>query len=135
MVDGLLHINGKPVVRQRIENYATRDALGRSTSVPEYLETLPNGVAHRIVEQDSDRGYWDNTPIYTVPPGCFFMMGDNRDNSTDSRDQSSVGYVPFENLVGRAGIIFFSIEENASTWKVWEWPWTVRWDRVLRSVE
>jgi signal peptidase I len=135
VVEGILQINGQAVKRERIEDYETSDAFGRTIAVPQYLETLPNGVAHRIVERDSDRGYWDNTYVYTVPAGHFFMMGDNRDNSTDSRDESSVGFVPFENLVGRAEIIFFSIDENASAWKIWEWPWTVRWNRLLRPIK
>ena len=135
VVEGILQINGKAVQRERIADYETSDAFGRTIAVPQYQETLPNGVSHRIIERDGDRGYWDNTYVYTVPAGHFFMMGDNRDNSTDSRDESSVGFVPFENLVGRAEIIFFSIDENASAWKIWEWPWTVRWNRLLRPIK
>jgi signal peptidase I len=135
VVEGILQINGKAVLRERIADYETSDAFGRTIAVPQYQETLPNGVSHRIIERDGDRGYWDNTYVYTVPAGHFFMMGDNRDNSTDSRDESSVGFVPFENLVGRAEIIFFSIDENASAWKIWEWPWTVRWNRLLRPIK
>ncbi|NNM72233.1 signal peptidase I [Enterovirga aerilata] len=134
VVDGVLHINGKAVVRKRVEDYRTTDPYGRPVSVPQYDETLPNGVTHRVIERDGDHGYWDNTYVYTVPPGHFFMMGDNRDNSTDSRDESSVGFVPFENFVGRAEIIFFSIDENASAWRIWEWPWTVRWGRILDPI-
>jgi signal peptidase I len=62
------------------------------------------------------------------------MMGDNRDNSTDSRvspTAGGVGYVPFENLVGRAEVIFFSVEEGSKAWEFWKWPWTVRWDRMF----
>jgi signal peptidase I len=135
VVEGILQINGKAVLRERIADYETSDAFGRTIAVAQYQETLPNGVSHRIIERDGDRGYWDNTYVYTVPAGHFFMMGDNRDNSTDSRDESSVGFVPFENLVGRAEIIFFSIDENASAWKIWEWPWTVRWNRLLRPIK
>jgi signal peptidase I len=134
VVEGVLQINGQAVKRERIENYRTTDAFNQPIEVPQYLETLPNGVQHKIIERDGDRGYWDNTYVYTVPPGHFFMMGDNRDNSTDSRDQASVGYVPFENFVGRAEIIFFSIDEGASAWAVWEWPWTVRWERMFRPI-
>jgi signal peptidase I len=135
VVEGVLQINGKAVQRERIADYETSDAFGRTIAVSQYQETLPNGVSHRIIERDGDRGYWDNTYVYNVPAGHFFMMGDNRDNSTDSRDESSVGFVPFENLVGRAEIIFFSIDENASAWKIWEWPWTVRWNRLLRPIK
>jgi signal peptidase I len=134
VVNGVLQINGTPVKRERIEDYQTQDPFGRTISVPQYRETLPNGVVHNVIERDGDRGYWDNTYVYTVPAGHFFMMGDNRDNSTDSRDESSVGFVPFENLVGRAEIIFFSIDESASAWQVWEWPWTVRWSRMFNTI-
>jgi signal peptidase I len=134
VVEGLLHINGRPVKRERIEDYRTTDLYGRTVAVPQYRETLPEGTSHAIIEREGDRGWWDNTAVYTVPAGHYLMMGDNRDNSTDSRDQSSVGFVPYENLVGRAEIIFFSIDENASAWRIWEWPWTVRWERMLRPI-
>ena len=135
MISGVLNINGKAVERRKIEDYVTTDPYGRSIAVPQYMETLPGGVAHRTIERDGDTGYWDNTDVYTVPAGKFFMMGDNRDNSTDSRDQGSVGFVPYENFVGRAEIIFFSIDEYASAWKVWEWPWTVRWSRIFTRIQ
>ena len=134
VVEGVLQVNGKAVQRKRVEDYRTTDPYGRAVSVPQYDETLPNGVTHRVIERDGDHGYWDNTVVYTVPPGHFFMMGDNRDNSTDSRDESSVGFVPFENFVGRAEVIFFSIDEGASAWRIWEWPWTVRWGRILNPI-
>jgi signal peptidase I len=62
------------------------------------------------------------------------MMGDNRDNSTDSRVLSQVGYVPAENIIGRAQIIFFSIRDDTRAWEVWRWPWSVRWDRLFTLV-
>jgi signal peptidase I len=134
VLGGVLHVNGQAVPRERVGDYRTQDPFGRTQSVPMYKETLPNGVAYNVIERDGDRGYWDNTNVYTVPAGHFFMMGDNRDNSTDSRDEGSVGAVPYENFVGRAEIIFFSIDEFASAWKIWEWPWTVRWDRLFQPI-
>ena len=134
MIDGILHINNQPVKRERIADYVTNDAWGRSTPVIRYRETLPNGLGHEIIESQGDTGSFDNTPVFTVPAGHFFMMGDNRDNSLDSRDRS-VGFVPFENFVGRAEIIFFSIEDGASAWRVWEWPWTVRWTRLFSAIK
>jgi len=113
MVGGVLHING-----QRVK---------------QYRETLPDGVSYNTLDL-TDNGFYDNTPVYTVPPGDYFMMGDNRDNSTDSRVLSAVGYVPFENIVGRAQMIFFSIAEGEHAWMFWRWPWSVRWDRLFTLV-
>jgi signal peptidase I len=135
VANGVLHINGTAVKRERVQDYETQDPFGRPIRVPQYRETLPNGTSHFIIEREGDRGFWDNTATYAVPPGHYFMMGDNRDNSTDSRDEGSVGYVPLENFVGRAEIIFFSIDEGASAWQIWEWPWSVRWERMFSSIK
>lgn len=131
MIDGVLHINGKAVERTRIDDFITTDSFGAVRRVPRYSETLPNGVTYETLDL-TPRGTWDNTGVYKVPPGHYFMMGDNRDNSTDSRVLSAVGYVPFENFVGRAEMLFFSVDEQASAWMIWEWPWTVRWNRLFR---
>jgi signal peptidase I len=134
MIDGVLHINGTPVQRERIADFIATNAFGNTVNVPRYRETLPNGVSYDTLDLDSN-GIEDNTQVYEVPPGEFFMMGDNRDNSTDSRvppTSGGVGYVPFENLVGRAEIIFFSVDEGESALAFWKWPWIVRWDRLFK---
>lgn len=134
VIRGVLHINGQPVQRERVEDYKAVDDYGRTSAVPRYKETFPDGTSHFVIELKGDQAYWDNTDVYTVKPGHYFMMGDNRDNSTDSRDEASVGQVPAENLVGRAEIIFFSIDENASLWRFWEWPQLIRWNRIFERI-
>ncbi|MEA2924684.1 MAG: signal peptidase, partial [Alphaproteobacteria bacterium] len=133
MIDGVLNINGEPVKRERIEDFIESEEGSRTTRVKRWRETLPNGVSYTTLDL-VDNGFYDNTPVYHVPAGHFFMMGDNRDNSTDSRVLSQVGYVPFENIVGRAQIIFFSILEGEHAWMVWRWPWSVRWNRLFTIV-
>jgi signal peptidase I len=137
MIHGRLYINGAMVERTALPPYSTPGHFGRPVDVPHYEETLPGGVKHEVIELDGDDGYYDNTAVYEVPPGNYFMMGDNRDNSTDSRvppDQGGVGFVPFDNLIGRAEVIFFSVEDGEPAWQVWRWPWIVRWHRLFQAV-
>ena len=132
MISGVLHINGQPVKRERMEPFQD-DEGGRTTSVRRWRETLPNGVSYSTLDM-VENAFYDNTSVYHVPPGNFFMMGDNRDNSTDSRVLAQVGYVPFQNIIGRAEIVFFSIGEGERALFVWRWPWTVRWSRLFTIV-
>ena len=136
VLEGRLYINGQMIPREPIEKVRTEDFYGRTVEVPTYKETLPGGVSHTIIEIQGDTGFNDNTGVFEVPPDHYFMMGDNRDNSTDSRvtpEQGGVGYVPSENLIGRAEMIFFSIKGEPA-WKFWTWPWTVRFDRLFKPV-
>ncbi len=132
--EGRLHVNGKQVVRRRVADFIEIDEYGRIHRTAQFDETLPNGRTHRILEH-TDQGQLDNTPVYVVPEGHYFAMGDNRDNSLDSRVLGGVGFVPAENLVGRAEILFFSIDGSASVWEIWRWPATIRFKRFFDLVE
>jgi signal peptidase I len=133
MIGGVLHINGQPVKREKIEDFVSKDALGRTIHTTQYNETLPNGRVHHIIEE-SDNGPLDNTQLYKVPDGHLFMMGDNRDNSLDSRVPGQVGYVPVENLVGRAEFLFFSLDEGTRFFELWRWPVDLRFSRLFSGV-
>jgi signal peptidase I len=109
MKQGLLFINDTAVARERLADYAGAGFCGSggAGTVKRWRETLPNGASYETLDC-VDNVFYDNTNVYTVPAGHFFAMGDNRDNSTDSRVLSAVGYVPLDNLVGRVSLIFFS---------------------------
>ncbi|MBV9860074.1 MAG: signal peptidase I [Alphaproteobacteria bacterium] len=133
MRDGNLYINDMdhPVPRRKVQDEQCPDRPFEMCTL--YIETLPNGVAHQILKHGDD-GPLDNTRVYDVPAGHFFAMGDNRDNSEDSRVLSAVGYVPAENLVGRAEFLFFSTDGSARLWELWRWPFAVRYGRLLMGV-
>lgn len=134
MRHGILYINDREVPRMRVDDFIEPDAFGNVRRVPRYKETLPNGVSYLTLDRIRESA-WDNAGPYLVPERHYFMMGDNRDNSSDSRVAESVGYVPFENLVGKAEIIFFSADGSASFWQIWKWPSAIRWDRIGKWVE
>lgn len=133
VVNGVLHINGKAVERKRVEDFIDVGPFGRQQLTPQFIETLPNGVEHRILERN-DVSPGDDTPVYTVPAGHYFMMGDNRDNSIDSRFPD-VGMVPKDNLVGRAEIIFYSTAVRASFIEFWAWMGGTRFSRLFQSID
>jgi signal peptidase I len=131
--EGVLYLNGQAVPRKRIEDYVPEDTGEAEDPIPQYVETLPNGRSYRVLDMTPD-GLLDNTGVYEVPPGHYFMMGDNRDRSSDSRVLGNVGYVPAENLVGRAEFLFFSLE-GARGYEVWKWPFAIRYRRLFGSLE
>lgn len=137
---GRLYINDQMVERERIEDYLVRgDRAGQLARAARYVETLPGGKKHEIIELMGDNGPLDNTEVYTVPQGSYFAMGDNRDNSLDSRvppdaPQPGVGYIPKANLVGRAEFLFFSTDGSAAIWEFWKWPGALRIQRFFSGI-
>ena len=131
MRHGILYVNGLPVDRERLQNAIDNDD-GSAAYSTDYLEHLPGGVTH-IIRKQGDSNALDNTEVFMVPPHHYFFMGDNRDNSQDSRTQM-VGFVPETNLVGKAEFLFFSLQPDAHFWQFWRWPWTVRWSRLFTKI-
>ncbi|MEE2999185.1 MAG: signal peptidase I, partial [Pseudomonadota bacterium] len=123
------------VQRERIKDFIQPDPNGNIKMTAQYKETLPGGVTHNILEEWGDKGPLDNTGVYRVPNGHYFAMGDNRDNSQDSRVLPEVGYIPKENLVGRAEILFFSTNGRARVWEFWNWPIAVRFARLFKDIK
>ncbi len=135
MQHGDLYINGAAVAR-RSAGPVTLSLGGVNVPGTEYVETLPNGRSHRIIMAD-DQGPLDDTPVFTVPANSYFMMGDNRDNSLDSRvspQEGGVGFVPTENLIGRVDLVLFSISPFASWRQILTDPGDVRLSRVFHVV-
>jgi signal peptidase I len=151
MLGGTLHLNGKPVPKVRIADYLVAITPNspcryveqesarvvayqgrRFCSYTRFRETLPGGRSYNVLDQLDD-GPGDDTALYTVPDGHYFMMGDNRDDSQDSRfarEMEGVGYLPAEYIVGRALITFFSTDGSAQWLKPWTWSSAARWERI-----
>ncbi len=131
---GRLYINGELVPRELVDEREIVKDNGVPQLFREYVETLPGGAVHTIYEE-SDHEALDNTDLYTVPEGHYFCMGDNRDNSQDSRVSDHVGPVPFENIVGRADFLFFSTNGSAHLFEFWKWPWAIRFNRLFMDID
>ena len=132
MINGVLNVNGVAVDKQRMEDFVLRDGRGRTRRIAQYSETLPNGPSYIVRESLGDNGPVDNTREFVVPEGQFFAMGDNRDDSNDSRNW---GFVPAENFVGRAEVLFFSTDGTAGWFQPWRWPTATRFSRIFNRVE
>ena len=130
--DSVLYINGKAVPREALKPGPASSPYGLTQDAERYRETLPNGKSYLTLDREPD-GPADNAGVYVVPAGHYFMMGDNRDNSDDSRME--VGYVPAENLEGKALFRFFSVDGSAHWWEVWKWPFAIRYSRILSLID
>ena len=127
--DGVLYVNEQKIEKIADESFSDID-FGIEIPIRKFLEIFPSGK--KITTLDQLKTPQDNTGIYEVPEGHYFMMGDNRDNSQDSRFLDHVGYVPEENFVGRATIIFFSAAKPI--WQIWQWPNSIRFERILNKI-
>ncbi len=131
--NGLLFVNGVAVDRSKLAEPIIQNYVKVNPSVVDYSETFPDGHEHIIREEGDDRAL-DDTEVFKVPAGHYFGMGDNRDNSMDSRTKY-VGLIPADNLVGRAEVLFFSLDDGAKFWQIWSWPTSVRWDRLFMKIK
>jgi signal peptidase I len=132
VIDGVLHINGEAVQRESLGITNFQNERGVIEPIQTYRETLPNGVSY--ITFDKGMSELDNTRVYEVPEGNYFMMGDDRDNSADSRVPSVVGFVPYDNLVGPAQFIVVSFNGDTSLFRPWTLFTGFRGDRFLKSV-
>jgi signal peptidase I len=157
MVQGVLQLNGRPVERQAVSAAVETSPFGDAVKVAQFKETLPNGRSYVTKSWGPDTA-GANTDVYVVPDGCYFMMGDNRDDSADSRfdpgeipdgqakcpwdhtldhiapGEYGMGYVPFEDLVGRAEMVLVSWRPDASLLKPWTLLGGVRWERSFHRL-
>lgn len=130
---GRLYVNGQVLERNEIGKYKINEFVVRPEYYTEYEEVLPNGLKHHILEVSDYEPQVDNTTQITVPEGHIFVMGDNRDRSDDSR--VSVGFVPMENLVGKARFLFFSHNDKGVWYKPWTWFKAVRWSKIFNKLQ
>ncbi|WP_138379830.1 signal peptidase I [Luteithermobacter gelatinilyticus] len=137
MKKGVLYINGEAVRRERLEDYVRINEHGRRESFEQYRETLPNGKSYIVLDKGySPFNHADDTQVFRVPEGHYFAMGDNRDNSRDSRlpKDVGVGYVPYENIIGRAEWITLSFDNKARLWEFWKWFPEERRERFFTTI-
>ena len=131
IINGNIILNENLIIRKKENDFYDNDKNSSIKRVRKYKEYF-NEIEFEILDL-IDNGIADNTNMFVVPDGHFFVMGDNRDNSQDSRF-SNVGFIPFENLVGKARFIFFSLE-NSRFLEIWKWPNSIRYNRILKKIQ
>ncbi len=132
VIEGVLHVNGQPAELEPLGTFVD-DMDARQPDARLYAETLPDSDRQHFILDLTTSGRLDNVGIFEVPADHVFAMGDNRDNSLDSRTDA-VGYIPVENLIGRAEIMMFSVNGTARIWEPWKWPWAIRYDRIFKRI-
>jgi signal peptidase I len=141
-----VYLNGKPLARERLASRHEQPLSGGGIGEPghpgsadfveAFRETMPGGRAYVIWQKrGTEESLVNNTDEFVVPAGHYFMMGDNRDDSNDSRSISAVGFVPTANLIGRAEILFFSTDHRAELWQVHRWPASIRFSRFFKRIQ
>ena len=130
--NGIILINGSEILRKKLNDFIDTDNKTSNKRVRMYNEYFFNKEINIL--DITDNGIADNTQLFNVPENHFFVMGDNRDNSQDSRFISTVGFIPYENLVGKAQFIFFSLE-NARFLQIWKWPNSIRYERIFQKIQ
>ena len=132
IINGQIFINKRLILREKIDDFIDIDKNNNTKRIRKYKEYFFD-IEIDVLDL-TDNGAADNTQLYEVPKNHFFVMGDNRDNSQDSRFLNKVGYVPVENLVGKAQFIFFSLE-NSRFFEIWKWPSSIRFERLMNKIK
>ena len=131
--DGILYLNNTAIDRKLKGPWRAKDRNNIMQTYTRYEENLSDNFIYDVLDA-TPNGMLDNTDVYTVPAGHIFAMGDNRDQSSDSRILSQLGFIPFDHLVGKAQIIFYSRDRSEPLWKLWLWPSSVRLERIFKKI-